>query len=231
MMEATGPMAWLLAADAPALPGTWVMQLGLTGGWALVLATLGAAIGWRLPLWARRTLACVLALWTALPGSSSPDYWLGLAFHAPSLSAMLLCAWLLARMLFPARTAHSAPVQARWLTGWGASQSVGWLAAVVVLGYLLLLDTFAMLPVQLYAWGFGPALLLGLLALSLWPWVRRGKAACATGPVAWIAPLTLLLFAATRLPTGNVWDAVLDPWLWLAAHAVLLVRLVRRPDS
>jgi hypothetical protein len=30
----------------------------------------------------------------------------------------------------------------------------------------------------------------------------------------------LLGFALLRLPSGNVWDAVLDPWLWLAAHVV-----------
>jgi hypothetical protein len=38
----------------------------------------------------------------------------------------------------------------------------------------------------------------------------------------------LLLFAATRLPTGNLWDAVLDPWLWLALQGVLVRRLLRR---
>jgi hypothetical protein len=227
MMErASGWMAGLLASDAPALPGSWAMQLGLTGGWALVLATLGAALAWRLPLWVRRTWAAALALWTALPGPSSPDYWLGLAFHAPSLSTMLLCGWLLARMLFPSCAAHIASAQDHGMKRLESGRPVGWgwIGAVVLLGYLLLLDTFAVLPVQLYAWGFGPALLLGMLALTLWPWVRRGKEAFATGPVAWIAPLVLLLFAVTRLPTGNVWDAVLDPWLWLAAHAVLLVR-------
>jgi hypothetical protein len=32
----------------------------------------------------------------------------------------------------------------------------------------------------------------------------------------------VLLFVLLRLPTGNVWDAVLDPWLWLGLHWVLL---------
>jgi hypothetical protein len=86
---------------------------------------------------------------------------------------------------------------------------------LVALGYLLLLDTFAVLPVQLYAWGFSPALLLGLIALALVPWLLGGKARAAPGFSPWLVPAALLLFALTRLPTGNLWDALLDPWLWL----------------
>ena len=100
-------------------------------------------------------------------------------------------------------------------------------ALAVALGYVLLLDTFVVLPWQVYAWGFSPALLLGLLALSLLPWVVHGRAALAAGPGVWIAPLSLLLFAATRLPTGNLWDAVLDPCLWLLLQYVLLRRVWR----
>jgi hypothetical protein len=43
-----------------------------------------------------------------------------------------------------------------------------------------------------------------------------------------LVPVALLLFAATRLPTGNVWDAVLDPWLFLALHGMVVGRLLRR---
>jgi hypothetical protein len=28
-----------------------------------------------------------------------------------------------------------------------------------------------------------------------------------------------------RLPTGNVWDAVLDPWLWVLAQYLALRQL------
>jgi hypothetical protein len=100
--------------------------------------------------------------------------------------------------------------------------------AALVLGGVLLLDTFVVWPIAVYAWGFGPALLLGLLALSLLPWVLGCTKAGAAGPQAWIAPVALLLFAATRLPTGNVWDALLDPWLWLVLLLVLIRRLVRK---
>jgi hypothetical protein len=99
---------------------------------------------------------------------------------------------------------------------------------LVLLGYLLLLDTFAVLPLQIYTWGFSPVLLLGLTALALLPGLLRGRTSGATGPALWIAPLALLLFAATRLPTGNVWDALLDPWLWLLLQGLLVHHLLRR---
>jgi hypothetical protein len=35
----------------------------------------------------------------------------------------------------------------------------------------------------------------------------------------------VVLFVALRLPTGNVWDAVLDPWLWVWAQYQALGQL------
>lgn len=212
-MELVSWLTQLLSTQAPALPATWAMRLDLVVGWALVLALLGVVLAWRLPLRARRLLAASLALWTFLPGPLSPDYWLGLAFHGPSLSAMLLCACYLWRLLRPAAT----PVAPRL-----ARSEALLLGAAVLVGYALLLDTFAVLPLELYAWGFSPALLLGLLALSLLPWLLRGRAVGRASPALWLVPLSLLLFAATRLPTGNVWDALLDPWLWLLLQLALL---------
>jgi hypothetical protein len=89
----------------------------------------------------------------------------------------------------------------------------------VVLGYLLLLDTVALLPFQMYAWGFTPLALACALVASCLPWVAGMR-----GPLSWTAPLALLLFALTRLPTGNLWDALLDPITWVALHFVLLAR-------
>ena len=239
MTDASSWLAGLLASNTPALPQAWAMQLVLSGSWALVLALLGAVLGSRLALPARRLLAASLALWTLLPGPYSPAYWLGLAFHVPSLSALLLCWVCLQRWLFPRGpdVAACVPGGATGRTQ-GAVAGLAWLAwlvpgGAIALGYLLLLDTFAVLPWEVYAWGFSPALLLGLLALSLLPWVVRGRAAGPpdAGSQAapwWIAPVALLLFAATRLPTGNLWDAVLDPVLWLLLQLALLRRLLRR---
>lgn len=220
-----------LSGTAPALPREWAMQCGMALGWALVLALLGALLGRRLSLPARRRLAAGLALWTLLPGPWSPHYWLGLAFHAPSLSAMLLCLVFLRRLLYPAGLAWSPALAARaqpQTVPQGALDSGLWLGGCVLLGYGLLLDAFAVLPLQLYAWGFEPALLLGLLALSLLPWVLRGAARGPDGVAQWLLPTALLLFAATRLPSGNVWDAVLDPWLWLVLHLAWLRRRLQR---
>jgi hypothetical protein len=221
-------LAPLLATDTPALPQAWAMQLALTAGWSLALALLGAVLALRLPLPARRGLAAALALWTWLPGPFSPDYWLGLAFHAPSLSAMLLCLVFLRRLLGPSAPVAGLPLAAAARSPGSFVLDWGLPCAGIALGYLLLLDTFAVLPLEVYAWGFSPALLLGLLALSLAPWVLRGRAPAAGAAGVWMAPAALLLFAATRLPTGNVWDALLDPCLWLLLQLALLRRLFRR---
>jgi hypothetical protein len=206
----------MLSTNTPALPQALAMQWAMTVGWALVLALVGVLLGWRLPPAARRMLAAGLALWTLLPGTWSPDYWLGLAFHAPSLSAMLLCLVYLQRSLFPLKAGSVAAQDASVGSASPPAPAVTVLpGAAVLLGTVLLLDAFAALPLQIYAWGFSPALLLGLLALSLLPWVLSGARADAKNPALWVVPAALLLFAATRLPTGNVWDAVLDPWLWL----------------
>jgi len=48
--------------------------------------------------------------------------------------------------------------------------------------------------------------------------VLGGALDAAASVPAWLLPVALLLFAGTRLPTGNVWDAVMDPLLWLFLH-------------
>lgn len=211
MMDLTYGLGAWLATDAPALPATWGMRLYVSAGWALVLALLGASLGRGLPIGRRRLLAACLALWALLPGPLTPDYWLGLAFHAPSVTALVLCGWGLQRLLFSSGLRAFSPVRAPVVVALPAALH----GLLVVLGYVLLLDTFAMLPVQIYAWGFSPALLPGLLALALLPWLLGGPAPRGSGPQLWLVPAALLLFAATRLPTGNLWDALLDPWLWL----------------
>jgi hypothetical protein len=189
---------------APTLPGTELLRLALPLMWAVVLAGVALRLGRHAPVVWRRGLAVVLALWALLPGPLSVTYWLGLAFQLPSLTATVLCAlW-----LWPARLPRTESVGALGL-------------AAVLLGWVLLLDAFAVWPVSVYALGFGT----GALA-----WVSAGVAVLAVGvrgqagqmggwmPVA----AALALFAATRLPTGNVWDALLDPWLWLVLQGMAL---------
>jgi hypothetical protein len=101
-----------------------------------------------------------------------------------------------------------------------------WLAGLAaLLGWALLLDSFAVLPVQLYAWGFSPAALFLVVSLSLLPWVFGGYMAQTSRMAACVVvPLAALVFVVWRLPSGNVWDAVLDPWVWVALQVWFLRR-------
>lgn len=199
--------------SAPALPSLWLMQLWLPLGWAVVLATLVAwATARCTPHRATvRGLALLVALWTLLPGEVSPAYWLGLAFQAPSAMLVLLCAW------WAGCTWRDVPLVQR-----PPKATLALLVGAVVLGWVLLLDSFAQLPVALYGLGFGAPALAVVALLTLLPLLQAGAAA---RPAHWLAPLAVLLFVLLRLPTGNVWDAVLDPWLWLGLH-ICLVRVV-----
>lgn len=209
-------LAPLLATDAPVLPDAGLVGVNLSLGWSVVLAWLGA---WGVARWTARPgvqagVALVLALWAWLPGAFTPDYWLGLAFQAPSLVTTLLCAGLLYDRL--ARTWAQGPEPEHRSALTLALLGVG-------AGWALLCDTFALLPVPLYAWGFSPLATATVLLLAVLPWVLwRG------GRRPWLVPLAALLFAALRLPSGNVWDAVLDPWLWLVLHGYLLRAIWRR---
>lgn len=202
----------LVSTQSPLLPAPVVFRLYLDLAWGLVLAVLVLAVlarwkpGPRLQFW----LPPVMLICCLLPGALSPAYWLGLALRAPSGLLALVCAWVLWRHYRP-QTSGPAPLQ--------ALQSWTW--PLVALGWVLLLDTFALWPFSLYAWGFAP-LLLGVLALlGMVPTLLKGQLAM---PGLWIA--ALLLHVLLRLPTGNLWDAVLDPalWLWLQVDALRRLR-------
>ena len=209
----------LLQNAAPLLPQSgalpWLRQIG----WALVLAALLGA-GARLCDGRRlretlRFLAGTLALWALIPGPWGLSYWLGLAFQTPSLMAMALSL----RFLWPPRWAGPWP-HAWQSCGFASPGQLGHSCYVLlgmVLGWSLLFDTFAFLPVSLYAWGFHP-LAASLLALvALLPWVINGRLS-AWGGVPTNLLLVLAVFGLARWPTGNVWDAVLDPWLFVGLN-------------
>jgi len=218
----------LLATDAPALPTAVAMQIRLHLGWSVVLAWLGvaAAVRWwpgqrsrSQRLWG---VALLMALWAWAPGTYSPAYWLGLAFQTPSTVTVWLCAGLLWERLAPPATAPSS------LSVAVADRRVLALATLGVLtGWALLLDTFAWLPVQWYAWGFSPAASGLVLLVALLPWVL-GRSLARSGRFSWWAvPVALLVWVVWRLPSGNVWDAVLDPLLWLVLHGLVIRRAFR----
>ncbi len=207
--------------SAPVLPDLVVMQLWLHVGWALVLAGGGAAVLAQasVPMPLRRALAVVLGLWVLMPGNLSAAYWLGLAFQAPSALGALAAAavgWTALRPL-AARTAKSTQTPLHW--------EAGLVLFGLLLGWALLLDTFAQLPSALYPLGFGQPALLVLTVLAVLPLLQAGAVRRAS---AWLAPAALALYVLLRLPTGNVFDAVLDPWLWASLHGLALRWLYRR---
>ncbi|MEK9951305.1 MAG: hypothetical protein VW687_03965 [Curvibacter sp.] len=212
-MDFTSWIPALLSTQTPLLPAPLVFRLYLDLAWGLVLAALGLAwlarrnAGGRLARW----LPPVLLLGCLLPGALSPAYWLGLALRAPSGLLVLFCAWTLWRHYRP-QTPGPAPGP--------VLQSCAW--PLVALGWLLLLDTFALLPFSLYAWGFAPVTLGVLALLGLMPALLRAQYALSG---LWLG--VLLLHLVLRLPTGNAWDAVLDPALWLWLQVAALRRLRR----
>jgi len=207
--------------SAPFLPELVMMQLWLHVGWALVLAGGGAAVLAQasVPMPLRRALAVVLGLWVLMPGDLSAAYWLGLAFQAPSALGALAAAAVGWTALRPpvARDANSTQTPLRW--------EAGLVLCGLLLGWALLLDTFAQLPWALYPLGFGQPALLVLSVLAVLPLLQAGATRRAS---AWLAPAALGLYVLLRLPTGNVFDAVLDPWLWVALNGLALRRLYRR---
>jgi hypothetical protein len=191
------------------LPNPFAMQVALYGLWGIVLASAALLISARLARTYRLAIAGVVMLWTLMPGSLSPAYWLGLAFQTPSLMSAAICVhWLFTRQWCAEHPVSQPADDAR-------QQLNILLVSGILLGWLLLLDTLAWWPVQVYAWGFG-SLSLGVLALlAALLWVLRGSA----------LPLVVLaLFVVSRLPTGNVFDALLDPWLWFALQLGGLIK-------
>lgn len=207
----------------PLLPHPAVQYVATHFGWGLVLAAL---LLWAARRWTGmgRTGHAVLAVLAFgscfLPGALSTAHWLGLAFQAPSLCTALICATLL-RAQLRKETLPSAALVVELLPV---------LISGVALGWLLLLDTLALLPVQLYAAGFHPLASGVLLLLGLLPGILHGATAWRNEWVR-VLPAAIVLFLLSRWPSGNVWDAVLDPWLWLFLNGFVIRNIWKRKRS
>ena len=206
----------LTTTTTPALPGGGLLGLALPVMWAFVLAGCVCALAPRLPYRCRLGLTVLMAAWALIPGSHSITYWLGLAFQMPSLMTGLICAgWLVAGLT------RWRPFKASRL----GLDRVGLIG--IALGWLLMLDTLALMPWSIYSLGFGMAALALVSAFVVLLWVLTG------GNAHWIhwnhglalTAAVLALFVVTRLPTGNLWDALIDPWLWVFLQVVWLRRL------
>ena len=238
------------AHSAPLLPALESLPWLRHAAWSLVLAALvvllgarrrgagtGTGTGTGIGTGARTGLLAVLAAaWAWVPGEWGLAYWLGLAFQIPSVLSCVLAIGVLVRAFalrtMPGRDASgvmgpgAADRSYPDLSAWAAV----YLGAGVLLGWILLFDTFALLPVPVYAWGFGSAAFLLVCALALLPWVVAGAGVWrASG--AWQVAAAVALFGVSRWPSGNVWDAVLDPWLWLVLNAYALRAVARQWGS
>ncbi len=206
----------LVSTENTLLPSATAIWLALHLGWALVLGTGAMLLAGRLAQRYRWGLGLALLVWTLLPGTLSPAYWLGLVFQAPSLTSVALClGWLLGRL----RRRENG---ACGIAAWDPRALKILLVLGIALGWLLLLDALACLPLSVYAWGFASAAVAAMLVLAALLWLLRGS---------WVSTLpfvVLTLFALSRLPTGNVWDALIDPLLWLALQLGWLVSAWRR---
>ncbi|KQQ33332.1 hypothetical protein ASF61_09580 [Duganella sp. Leaf126] len=181
--------------------------------WALVVAAIMLALLPNVRQQSKLLIVGVTAALMALPGAASPAYWLTLAFQYPS--GLMTGFSVLA-------------LRARWQGRRARYTMPGRLAVgVAVVGLVLYLDTFGVLALGLYYGGFNPvaAPLLACAAaigFALKAW--RGQAA---GPSAAML-VAVLLFSLLRLPTGNLWDAMLDPVLWAWALGSVLIAVRHR---
>jgi hypothetical protein len=150
-------------------------------------------------------LVIVLAWW---PEDGWSAY-AGLAFQSPSLLSLAWSLMVLAQALGLRKSASDqtpAPVLA-WLL-------------LCALGWLLVIDTLNLWPrawdVGLYAWGFA--------AGSLWVSAVLVLALAWRYPGRWVWPvmLSLSMYALLRWPSGNLWDAWLDPVVWVIAHVQVI---------
>ncbi|QBE63007.1 hypothetical protein [Pseudoduganella lutea] len=180
--------------------------------WALLLVAVLSA--W-MPGLARRhwrATAAGFVVLCALPAAWSPAWWLTLAFQYPSGLMVGL-----GMMALERRRQGTAPTMLLPLA---------MALPLALAGTALYLDTFGVLSLGLYHGGFGTigAPVLGFLAIVACAFaVWRGH---ALQPA--VALLTgLLLYALLRLPTGNLWDALLDPLLWMWALGSAIAAGVR----
>ncbi len=206
-------MADLLSfhTSAASLPSLFLMQVWLGLGWSVTVAALSLWLLQRLGL--RKAFAwcgaAVIAIWVAMPGDLGGHYWLGLAFQAPSIVTALLSVVWLVLLVSPRWAQH-------YERAFSLSQAraLNWLG--VMIGWVLLADTLGVFAGSLYSWGFSalaPAVAIFALAM---PWALTGRLWTDEG--SWIAVIAVVLFAVLQLPTGNVFDALIDPWLWIAFH-------------
>lgn len=215
----------LTATDNPSLPGLLAGEVALHGMWAVVLVMLVVMLLRRYSVRVQMIAAAVVALWTLWFSSLSPAYWLGLAFMAPSWMTVALCVSWLYRHLYPMPVSATCNVMKVLET---CLPLIG-----IALGWLLLADMLLWLPVSqsVYAWGFSSGAVLLACMVAVLPWMVWGMRLLPIdgfGISALALPIFVMIaYVFTRLPSGNLWDALLDPWLWVLLHVHVMIQLFK----
>ncbi len=186
------------------LPQAVFLPVWVNLSWALVVSAvvLRLTSRFKASLW----LAAVVGVVMLLPHTPASGY-LALAFQTPSLVLVAWAMWCWADVLQMRSPVATTPTSVAWMG--------------VLLGWALVADTLNYWPAwfnpQLYALGFTSAGLWLVLAISavVLLWVQP--------PKRWVSSVVFVLaaYVLLHLPTGNVWDAVLDPFVWLALHVQL----------
>ena len=206
-------LPWL--SDTSPLPGLLVQQLFHAVGWLALLTWCSVAF---VPVQDRRWrwLVCSVSWAVLLFVCDEILSGLGLAFQTPSLLTLCLCvaaAW---------RDIRGTPTRLFYTTRPAEVSPMVWVC-ITAIGWLLVLDAFGQLPVALYPLGFSPTLVwLAWLACMLWlliAYLLVAEEWHVQAAGCWL--LASAVFVFTRAPSGNAWDAWLDPWLWLFANAKL----------
>ena len=226
---------WPWEASASITPSLSALSFGMHLGWALALGAGSAFLLRNFNITTRITLALVIVLLCLLPSEWSPSWWLGLAFQTPSLTLQGLCGLYLYQQLFLQAGAEvplpdSSTPTAR--TTW----PLGLLLVVIITGWVFALDTFAFFDISLYAIGFTPyAVLAALFFACLLQLISarsgHGQPTRHYRELAAIVLIAIVVHLLLRLPTGNMWDALLDPWLWLIAHGLAVYLLLNKLRS
>ena len=237
-MELMQFWSMLISQENPWLPEPFLSKTYLSVSWAVVLVAMGLGVvrwlkgsrdvarsdagggsAWR---WVMTVWPWALGIWALFPAPWSASYWLGLAFQSPSLLTTGLCAVYVAQGVRP-KLMFSA--QSQTFANWGLNGRqvpaalLGLVLCGIALGWLLLLDTLNLVHLQVFAWGFSPlAVALGLCVA----WAQPHQS------LRWTVWLVMLVYVITRLPTGNVWDALMDPFLWIYLHVWLFQRWFSR---
>jgi hypothetical protein len=229
---------WPWEASASITPSLLALSVGMHLGWALTLGA-GAVFLLRTTkvtnVTSRRIVALLIALLCLLPNEWSPSWWLGLAFQTPSLTLQGLCGLYLFQQLrihpgttTPLSDSTTASLQAPW--------PLSLLLVAIISGWVLALDTFALFDIALYAIGFTPYAVLAALFFACLLQLISARSGHAQHTrhyreLAAIVLIAIVVHLLVRVPTGNLWDALLDPWLWVIAHGLAIYVVLRKTRS